>query len=81
MLFTGDAGSSPEKKMIEMGEDLEADLLQAGHHGSSTSNSYFCGKQTRNTWSFPAARAICTDIPTKKRSVVFETWERSFSHR
>ena len=41
MLFTGDAGSSPEKKMIEMGEDLEADLLQAGHHGSSTSNSYY----------------------------------------
>lgn len=27
--------------MIEMGEDLEADLLQAGHHGSSTSNSYY----------------------------------------
>lgn len=41
MLFTGDAGSTPEKKMIEMGEDLEADLLQAGHHGSSTSNSYY----------------------------------------
>ena len=41
MLFTGDAGSTPEKKMIEMGEDLETDLLQAGHHGSSTSNSYY----------------------------------------
>lgn len=41
MLFTGDAGSTPEKKMIEMGEDLEANLLQAGHHGSSTSNSYY----------------------------------------
>ena len=41
MLFTGDAGSTPEKKMIEMGENLEANLLQAGHHGSSTSNSYY----------------------------------------
>ncbi|MDO4544735.1 MAG: MBL fold metallo-hydrolase [Bacillota bacterium] len=41
MLFTGDAGSGPERDMIEAGFDLEADLLQAGHHGSSTSNSYY----------------------------------------
>lgn len=41
ILFTGDAGSAPEKDMIESGMDLEADLLQAGHHGSSTSNSYY----------------------------------------
>lgn len=40
LLFTGDAGSGPEKDMIEAGLDLEADLLHAGHHGSSTSNSY-----------------------------------------
>lgn len=40
LLFTGDAGSGPEKDMIEEGLDLEADLLHAGHHGSSTSNSY-----------------------------------------
>lgn len=41
ILFTGDAGRIPEKDMIEAGENLEADLLQAGHHGSSTSNSYY----------------------------------------
>ena len=41
VLCTGDAGRVPEKNMIETGEDLEADLLQAGHHGSSTSNSYY----------------------------------------
>ncbi|MFR8071410.1 MAG: MBL fold metallo-hydrolase [Anaerovoracaceae bacterium] len=41
MLFTGDAGSGPEREMIESGAALEADLLQAGHHGSSTSNSYY----------------------------------------
>ncbi len=41
MLFTGDAGSSPERDMIDAGADLEADLLQAGHHGSSSSNSYY----------------------------------------
>lgn len=41
MMFTGDAGREPERDMIDAGFDLEADLLQAGHHGSSTSNSYY----------------------------------------
>ena len=41
IIFTGDAGSSCERKMIESGEALEADILQAGHHGSSTSSSYY----------------------------------------
>lgn len=40
-IFTGDAGNGPERDMIEAGIDLEADLLHAGHHGSSTSNSYY----------------------------------------
>ena len=41
IIFTGDAGSSCERNMIESGEALEADILQAGHHGSSTSSSYY----------------------------------------
>ena len=41
ILFTGDAGNGPERDMIESGMDLETDLLHAGHHGSSTSNSYY----------------------------------------
>lgn len=41
MMFTGDAGSRPERDMIDEGMDLETDLLHAGHHGSSTSNSYY----------------------------------------
>lgn len=41
ILFTGDAGYKPEDDMIEAGMNLEADLLQAGHHGSSTSNGYY----------------------------------------
>lgn len=41
LLFTGDAGSSPERDMIDAGTDLEADLLHAGHHGSSSSNGYY----------------------------------------
>ena len=40
LLFTGDACTSAEKDMMEAGMDLEADLFQAGHHGSSTSNGY-----------------------------------------
>ena len=31
--------------MIEAGFDLEADVLQAGHHGSSTSSSYYFLRQ------------------------------------
>ncbi len=41
IMFTGDAGSSSEREIIESGADLEADVFQAGHHGSSTSNSYY----------------------------------------
>lgn len=41
ILFTGDAERDPERDMIEAGMDLETDLFQAGHHGSSTSNSYY----------------------------------------
>ena len=41
MVFTGDAGSGPERDMIDAGFDLEADLLQMGHHGSSASGSYY----------------------------------------
>lgn len=41
IMFTGDAGSSSERELIESGADLEADILQAGHHGSRTSNSYY----------------------------------------
>lgn len=38
-LFTGDAEKSSEKAMIAQGYDLRADVFQAGHHGSATSNT------------------------------------------
>lgn len=38
-LFTGDAYSEQEKMMIESDIDITADILQLGHHGSSTSSS------------------------------------------
>ncbi|WP_249870416.1 MBL fold metallo-hydrolase [Oceanobacillus saliphilus] len=37
-LFTGDAGRSDELKMMASGIDIQADILQLGHHGSKTSS-------------------------------------------
>lgn len=36
-LFTGDAGKKEELQMIDSGFDIQADILQLGHHGSNTS--------------------------------------------
>ncbi len=38
-LFTGDAETVNESAMIAAGEDLSADVLKVGHHGSSSSSS------------------------------------------
>ncbi|MHB1041945.1 MAG: ComEC/Rec2 family competence protein [Eubacteriales bacterium] len=38
-LLTGDAEIQSEREMIEAGEDLRADVLKVGHHGSRTSTS------------------------------------------
>ncbi|TVR34501.1 MAG: MBL fold metallo-hydrolase [Nitriliruptor sp.] len=39
-LFTGDAEASTEQRMVDTaGEQLDADILQLGHHGSSTSTT------------------------------------------
>ena len=38
-LFTGDMESDAEKDLLERNVLLEADVLKAGHHGSSTSSS------------------------------------------
>lgn len=39
-LLTGDMEAAAEKDLVESGCDLDADLLKAGHHGSSSSSSY-----------------------------------------
>ena len=39
-LFQGDAESDSEKAMLESGQDLSADVLKVGHHGSSSSSSW-----------------------------------------
>ncbi len=39
-LFTGDAGQTTEKVMIDSGKNLKADVLKVGHHGSYSATSY-----------------------------------------
>ncbi|MCL1807799.1 MAG: MBL fold metallo-hydrolase [Oscillospiraceae bacterium] len=39
-LFTGDAERKAEQDILEMGADLSATVLKAGHHGSNTSTTY-----------------------------------------
>ena len=38
-LFTGDAEEEEERDLLRTGEDLSADLLQVGHHGSKYSST------------------------------------------
>ncbi|RNF39256.1 MBL fold metallo-hydrolase [Planococcus salinus] len=38
-VFTGDAGVKEEQEMVNAGFDLDAEILQLGHHGSNTSTS------------------------------------------
>lgn len=38
-LFTGDAETPVEKEILSAGEDVRADVLKCGHHGSETSTS------------------------------------------
>jgi len=35
MLFTGDAGAETEARLLASGDDLRAEILKVGHHGSA----------------------------------------------
>jgi len=39
MLFTGDAGAEAERRLLDEGIDLHADVLKVGHHGSAYSST------------------------------------------
>lgn len=39
IIMTGDAEAKVERQIIESGEDLDAEILKVGHHGSDTSTS------------------------------------------
>lgn len=38
-LFTGDVEAKAEQDMVNRGEDIKADILKVGHHGSDTSST------------------------------------------
>jgi competence protein ComEC len=38
-LFTGDAGKASEKEMLKANENVRADVLKVGHHGSNSATS------------------------------------------
>jgi competence protein ComEC len=39
MLFTGDAGTETEARILASGADIRADVLKVGHHGSAYSST------------------------------------------
>lgn len=39
IIMTGDAETKVEKEIIQSGEDIDAEILKVGHHGSDTSSS------------------------------------------
>ena len=39
LLFAGDAGPAAEEDLVNSGQNLKADVLKVGHHGSATSSS------------------------------------------
>ena len=68
-LFTGDAGHAAEAGMLAAGDDLQAQILKVGHHGSSSASSpeflaavkpevtiYSCG--VGNSYGHPDAETI-----------------------
>lgn len=84
-LFTGDAETEAEADMIQSGMDLKADVLHAGHHGSSTSCSpdfiasvspayavFSCGRD--NPYGHPHERVL--DILKERGVQVFRTDEQ-----
>ena len=39
IIFTGDAETPVEREILQSGQDIQAEILKVGHHGSDTSNS------------------------------------------
>lgn len=50
-LFTGDLPEKQEEILLEDSSDLQADILQVGHHGSKTSTSAAFLQAVRPRWS------------------------------
>jgi competence protein ComEC len=65
-LFTGDAGGGAEADMLASGEELSADILKVGHHGSSTSSSPAFLAAVRPRVAVYSADGKSSEHPSKK---------------
>ncbi len=54
-LLTGDAPESVEDYLVRLGDDLDADVLKVGHHGSKTSSSKMFLEAVTPTYSIISA--------------------------
>jgi len=81
-LFTGDAGENREAQLLATGEDLHADVLKVGHHGSNYAStpafvaavspqlaSISVGRH--NTFGHPGASTLAT--LTRYRATIYRT--------
>jgi competence protein ComEC len=70
-LFMGDAGESSEARLLNSGDDLHADILKVGHHGSAyaSTSAFIAAVHPRvtvisvgrhNTFGHPATKTIGT---------------------
>jgi competence protein ComEC len=73
-LFMGDAGEASEERLLSAGDNLHANILKVGHHGSAYASTLLFASHVRpgyavisvgrhNTFGHPASRTI-------------ETWNR-----
>jgi competence protein ComEC len=81
-LFTGDAGEDSEARLLGRGDDLRADVLKAGHHGSgyASTPAFIAAVHPRiaiisvgrhNTFGHPAPRTVAT--MTVAGAIVYRT--------
>jgi beta-lactamase superfamily II metal-dependent hydrolase len=74
-LFTGDAGEASEARLLSEGDDLHADALKAGHHGSRYASTRAFAEAVRprtvvisvgrhNTFGHPAEATLTTWLRT-----------------
>ena len=67
-LMCGDAESQAESDMLERGMPLKADVLKAGHHGSSTSTSSVFLKAVSPSY---VVILVYSTTPTRRTSLFF----------
>ncbi len=72
-MFTGDAEAKVEKELLNEGLDLSCDVFNAGHHGSSTSNTYEFLKAMKPEYvAISAGRDNSYGHPHKEALAIFE---------